>query len=134
MRQRMSMDYLLMMAQGFQESQLDQYGEEPGRRRRRHAGDAGDRQGAEGRATSRKVEPNIHAGVKYMRFMIDQYFKDEPMDDARTRASSPSPSYNAGPARIRQLRKRGGGSAGSIRTSGSTTSSASPPRRSAARR
>jgi hypothetical protein len=26
-----------------------------------------------------QVEPNIHAGVKYMRFMMDQYFKDEPM-------------------------------------------------------
>ena len=26
-----------------------------------------------------EIEPNIHAGVKYMRFMMDHYFKDEPM-------------------------------------------------------
>ena len=30
---------------------------------------------------SRKVEPNIHAGVKYFRFMMDQFYKDEPMDE-----------------------------------------------------
>ena len=28
-----------------------------------------------------EMEPNVHAGVKYMWFMMDQYFKDEPMDD-----------------------------------------------------
>ena len=39
-------DFLLMMAQGYQESRLDQKVEEPRRRRRRHAGHAGHRQGA----------------------------------------------------------------------------------------
>ena len=29
----------------------------------------------------RKVEPNIHGGVKYMRWMIDQYYVKEPMTD-----------------------------------------------------
>ena len=28
-----------------------------------------------------ELELNIHAGVEYVRFMMDQYFKDEPMDD-----------------------------------------------------
>jgi len=27
-----------------------------------------------------QLEPNIHARVKYIRFVIDQYFKDEQMD------------------------------------------------------
>ena len=43
------MDYLLMAAQGFQESGLEPEREEPGRRDRHHAGHAGHRQGAEGR-------------------------------------------------------------------------------------
>jgi membrane-bound lytic murein transglycosylase MltF len=51
-----------------------------------------------------KLEPNIHAGVKYMRFMIDQYYKDEPMDDLN-KALMTFASYNAGPGRIRQLRR-----------------------------
>jgi len=51
-----------------------------------------------------KLEPNIHAGVKYMRFMMDQYYKDEPMDDLN-KALMTFASYNAGPGRIRQLRR-----------------------------
>ena len=39
-----------------------------------------------------------------MRFMIDQYFKDEPMDDLN-KGLFAFASYNAGPARVRQLRK-----------------------------
>ena len=27
-----------------------------------------------------QLEPNIHAGVKYMRFMIDRYYANEPME------------------------------------------------------
>ena len=27
-----------------------------------------------------RVDANIHAGVKYMRFMVDQFFANEPMD------------------------------------------------------
>ena len=52
----------------------------------------------------RQLEPNIHAGVKYMRFVIDQYFKDEPMDDLN-KGLFAFASYNAGPGRIRQLRR-----------------------------
>jgi membrane-bound lytic murein transglycosylase MltF len=51
----------------------------------------------------RQVEPNVHAGVKYMRFMIDRYFKDEPMDSVN-KALFAFASYNAGPARVRKLR------------------------------
>ena len=39
-----------------------------------------------------------------MRFMVDQYFKDEPMDDLN-KGLFAFASYNAGPARVRQLRK-----------------------------
>ncbi len=51
-----------------------------------------------------ELEPNIHAGVKYMRFMIDQYFKDEPMDDLN-KGLMAFAAYNAGPGRVRQLRR-----------------------------
>jgi membrane-bound lytic murein transglycosylase MltF len=51
-----------------------------------------------------KVEPNIHAGVKYFRFMMDEFYKDEPMDDVNKGLMTLA-SYNAGPGRIRQLRR-----------------------------
>ena len=51
-----------------------------------------------------QVEANINAGIKYMRFMMDQYYKDEPMTDLN-KALFTFASYNAGPARIRSLRK-----------------------------
>ena len=51
----------------------------------------------------RLTEPNVHAGVKYIRFMIDKYWADEPMDDLN-RGLFAFASYNAGPARIRSLR------------------------------
>jgi Predicted soluble lytic transglycosylase fused to an ABC-type amino acid-binding protein len=50
-----------------------------------------------------KMEPNINAGVKYIRYMIDQYFKDEPMDDLN-KGLFAFASYNAGPARVKALR------------------------------
>ena len=28
-----------------------------------------------------QLDPTIHAGAKYIRFMIDQYFKNEPITD-----------------------------------------------------
>jgi membrane-bound lytic murein transglycosylase MltF len=51
-----------------------------------------------------QIEPNIHAGVKYMRFMMDQYFKDEPMDNLN-KGLMTFAAYNAGPGRLRQLRR-----------------------------
>jgi membrane-bound lytic murein transglycosylase MltF len=50
-----------------------------------------------------QTEPNIHAGVKYFRFMMDQFYKDDPMDDLN-KALMTLASYNAGPGRIRELR------------------------------
>jgi membrane-bound lytic murein transglycosylase MltF len=51
-----------------------------------------------------QIEPNIHAGVKYFRFMVDQFYKNEPMDQLNKGLMTLA-SYNAGPGRIRQLRK-----------------------------
>ena len=98
-----NVDYLLMAAQGYQESTLDQNVKSP-------VGAIGVMQvmpptGKElnvGDIT--EIEPNIHAGVKYMRFMMDQYYKDEPMDNLN-KALMTFASYNAGPGRIRQLRR-----------------------------
>ena len=51
-----------------------------------------------------ELEPNIHAGIKYLRFMMDEYYKDDPMDPLNKGLMTLA-SYNAGPARIRQLRR-----------------------------
>jgi membrane-bound lytic murein transglycosylase MltF len=96
-------DYLLMAAQGYQESTLDQSVKSP-------VGAIGVMQvmpptGKELNVGDiSQVEPNIHAGVKYMRFMVDQYFKDEPMDNLNKTLMTFA-AYNAGPGRVRQLRR-----------------------------
>jgi membrane-bound lytic murein transglycosylase MltF len=98
------MDYLLMAAQGYQESGLDH-------ERRSAVGAVGVMQvmpktGAEQNVGDiKQLEPNIHAGIKYMRYMIDHYYANEPMDDLN-KGLFAFASYNAGPARIRQLRKK----------------------------
>ena len=98
-----NVDYLLMAAQGYQESTLDQSVKSP-------VGAIGVMQvmpptGKELKVGDiTEVDANIHAGVKYMRFMIDQYFKDEPMDNLN-KALMTFASYNAGPGRLRQLRR-----------------------------
>ncbi len=96
-------DWLLMAAQGYQESQLNQQ--------------AKSRVGAVGvmqvmPATGKdmkvgdisRVEPNIHAGIKYMRWMIDNYYGDEPMTKLDKTLFALA-SYNAGAGRIAGLRK-----------------------------
>ncbi len=96
------LDYLLMAAQGYQESRLDQQVKSP-------VGAIGVMQvmPATGQELQvgdvRELEPNINAGVKYVRFIIDQYYKDEPMTEL-DKGLFAFASYNAGPARIRQLR------------------------------
>jgi len=50
------------------------------------------------------LDANIHGGVKYVRFMVDNYFKNEPIDDLNKLLFAFA-SYNAGPERIRSLRK-----------------------------
>jgi len=51
-----------------------------------------------------KLEPNVHAGVKYMRFIRNRYFENEPMDDLN-KGLFTFAAYNAGPGRISQLRR-----------------------------
>ena len=98
-----NLDYLLMAAQGYQESQLDQNAKSavgaigimqvmPATGKELNVGDI------------RQIEPNIHAGVKYMRVTADAFFKDEPMDDLN-KGLFTFASYNAGPGRVRQLRR-----------------------------
>jgi membrane-bound lytic murein transglycosylase MltF len=98
-----NLDYLLMLAQGFQESGLDPNAKS-------HVGAIGVMQVMPATGKELKVgdikqtENNVHAGVKYIRFMIDQYFKDEPMDRLN-RGLFAFAAYNCGPGRVRQLRK-----------------------------
>ena len=96
-------DYLLMAAQGYQESQLNQSAKSA-------VGAIGVMQvmPATGKDLAvgdiNQVEPNIHAGVKYFRFMMDEFYKDEPMDEINKGLMTLA-SYNAGPGRMRQLRR-----------------------------
>ena len=97
-------DWLLMVAQGYQESRLDQTTRSP-------VGAIGVMQVMPTTAGDKNVaikdihltEPNIHAGVKYMRFLVNQYF-DEPGIDRFNRHLFAFAAYNAGPNRITRLR------------------------------
>jgi membrane-bound lytic murein transglycosylase MltF len=97
-----NVDYLLMMAEGFQESTLNQDAKSS-------VGAVGIMQLMPGTGEQMKVgdihqkEANIHAGVKYIRFMVDKYFANEPMDDTNKLLFAFA-SYNAGPGRIHSLR------------------------------
>ena len=51
-----------------------------------------------------KIDSNIHAGTKYLHFMINRYFND-PAIDRLNRVLLTFASYNAGPARVSKLRK-----------------------------
>lgn len=96
-------DYLLMAAQGYQESRLDQDAKS-------HVGAVGVMQVMPATGAEQKVgdihqlDPNIHAGVKYMRFMRDRYFEGEAMTPL-DKGLFTFASYNAGAGRIRQLRR-----------------------------
>jgi membrane-bound lytic murein transglycosylase MltF len=100
---RYELDYLLMAAQGYQESGLNQNAKS-------RVGAIGVMQIMPATGADLKVgdinqtEANIHGGVKYMRFMIDQYFKDEPMDNLN-KGLFAFAAYNCGPGRVRQLRR-----------------------------
>jgi membrane-bound lytic murein transglycosylase MltF len=95
-------DYLLMAAQGYQESRLDHSVRSP-------VGAIGVMQVMPATGKELKVgditqlDANINAGVKYMRFVMDTYYKDEPMTRL-DKGLFAFASYNAGPGRIRQLR------------------------------
>jgi membrane-bound lytic murein transglycosylase MltF len=95
-------DYLLMMAEGFQESSLNQEAKS-------QVGAVGIMQLMPATGEAMKVgdisqtEANIHAGVKYIRFMVDKYFANEPMTDTNKLLFAFA-AYNAGPGRIHALR------------------------------
>jgi membrane-bound lytic murein transglycosylase MltF len=96
-------DYLMLTAQGFQESGLNQ-------KRRSHVGAVGVMQvmPATGRSMKvgdiQKLDANIHAGVKYMKYLSENYFNDPALDDVN-RTLFCFAAYNAGPSRISSLRK-----------------------------
>lgn len=101
---RYSLDWLLIAAQALQESGLDHS-------RKSHVGAIGIMQVMPATARDPRIDiPNIHeldrnieAGTKYLRFVIDQYYEDEPMTRL-DKALFALASYNAGPARVAKLR------------------------------
>jgi membrane-bound lytic murein transglycosylase MltF len=92
-----------MMAQGYQESGLNQTVQSP-------VGAIGVMQvmPATGQGLKvgdiKDVDSNIHAGVKYIRFMIDEQFANDPADDLNKTLFAFA-AYNCGPGRLRGLRK-----------------------------
>ena len=102
---RYNFDWLMMMSQAYQESRLDNSLVS-------NAGAVGIMQLLPSTAADknvniadiRKLENNIHAGNKYLRFIRDRYFEDEAMDDLNKTLFSFA-AYNAGPARVAGLRK-----------------------------
>ena len=106
---RYRFDPLLLAAQGFQESGLDQSKRNPGgavgimQLRPETARDPSvDIRGID------RVENNIEAGAKYLRHLIDVYFADPTMDEF-DRMLFALAAYNAGPSRIADLRRRAAG-------------------------
>lgn len=97
------LDWLMLVAQGYQESQLDQSA-------RSSAGAVGVMQLLPSTASDLDVgditelDNNIHAGAQYLRWMIDRYYAGEAME-ADDRLLFALASYNAGPRRVRELRR-----------------------------
>ena len=103
--QQYGFDWLMIAALAYQESGIDQSKRSP-------AGAIGVMQllpstAADPNVNIRKIEVmehNIHAGVKYLRFLHDRYFKNESMDTLNKMLFAFA-SYNAGPGRVIKLRK-----------------------------
>jgi membrane-bound lytic murein transglycosylase MltF len=99
-------DYLMLVAQGYQESLLDQ-------NRRNPSGAVGIMQVIPKYAAAPPInisdvdiaENNIQAGAKMLRNIADTYFKDDKLD-ATNKTLMVFASYNAGPSRIARLRKK----------------------------
>ena len=98
-------DYLMMMAQGYQESMLEQNMRSPG-------GAVGIMQVMPRDAAASPInvpdvwtaEGNIHAGIKILRTIEDQYLND-PKIDPLNKTLLAFASYNAGPNEIARLRE-----------------------------
>jgi len=101
---RYRFDHLLILAQAYQESRLDQ-------NCRSSAGAFGVMQvlpqtGAMMNVGDIKaLEPNVHAGVKYLRSIVEKYFSAPAISDL-DRMLFAFAAYNAGPTRIQSLRKK----------------------------
>jgi membrane-bound lytic murein transglycosylase MltF len=99
-------DWLMIIAQAYQESKLDQS-------TRSKAGAVGIMQVLPTTAADPNVaipdihvaENNVHAGVKYRRFLREQYF-DVPEIDPVDQVLMSFAAYNAGPGNIAKARKR----------------------------
>ncbi len=99
-------DYLMIVAQGYQESLLNQSARSPG-------GAVGIMQVMPWIAAAEPIsipnistaENNIHAGVKLLHSISEQYFND-PKIDPMNRLLMTFAAYNAGPNRIADLRER----------------------------
>lgn len=99
-------DWLLLAAQGYQESKLDQSTKSP-------AGAVGIMQIKPSTAADPNVgidnvydlENNIHAATKYLAFLRRQYF-DSPDIDAFNAMLLSLAAYNMGPGRMNQMRKK----------------------------
>jgi membrane-bound lytic murein transglycosylase MltF len=99
-------DYLMIAAQGYQESGLDQSA-------RSHRGAVGIMQLLPSTAADPSVgvadvdksaENNVHAGAKYLRLLIDKYL-DDPALDEKNRMLMAFAAYNAGPGNLRKFRR-----------------------------
>ncbi len=103
---RYDFPYLMLVALAFQESGLDQ-------KKRSKAGAVGIMQVLPSTAADKNVavkginqlENNIHAGTKYLNFMKERYFSDGSLDELNSDLFTMA-AYNAGPARVAELRKR----------------------------
>lgn len=99
--QEYSFDTLMLMAQGYQESRLDQNAKSA-------VGAVGIMQlmPATGKTLGvgdiHMADPNVHAGAKYMRKLLDTYFKDSHFND-QNRNLFAFAAYNAGPGKIHSL-------------------------------
>lgn len=99
------LDWLMLAAQGYQESRLNPNLVSP-------AGAVGIMQIKPSTARDpnvgipdvRPMENNIHAGVKYLRFLIDEYFVHPDIDSLNAGLFAMA-AYNAGPNRITRLQK-----------------------------
>jgi membrane-bound lytic murein transglycosylase MltF len=97
-------DWLMIAALAYQESRIDQSLRSP-------AGAIGVMQMLSATAEDPNVnisnieelENNIHAGIKYLRFIRDRYFEKESMNEANKMLFTFA-AYNAGPARVAKLR------------------------------
>ena len=98
-------DWLMLMAQGFQESRLNQTVRSP-------AGAMGIMQIKPSTAADKRVnvanigqlDNNVHAGTRYLRFLRDHYFGDADMDETEKTLFAFA-AYNAGPSRVINLRR-----------------------------